>query len=125
MVHIMLVEDDEATLYVTSGLLENAGHVVEGFANADTAYAALAEASPRPDVLVLDYHFPAGQPDGAAIAARARDLYRDTRIIFITGDPMAAVSLGRTYLVLPKPVNTGRLLAAIRAAPTGIGAPAP
>lgn len=115
MVRLMLVEDDEATRYATQRSLEAAGHTVWAFDDPEAALDALAEATP--EVLVLDYGFRAADRTGVAIADRARGLRRDVRIIFITGYPEAAVALSRCYLVLPKPVNLERLLAAVRAAP--------
>ncbi|MBN8928986.1 MAG: hypothetical protein BGO51_04980 [Rhodospirillales bacterium 69-11] len=114
MAHVMLVEDDEATRYATQRALEQAGHAVAPFGDPDAALDALTQLPP--DVLVLDYGFRGTSRDGSAIADRARALRRDVRVIFMTGYPDAAVVLSRCYLVLPKPVNMGRLLAAVRAA---------
>jgi PAS domain S-box-containing protein len=78
---VMLVDDDpDVRLFLTT-LLDELGHDVEAFEDAEAALAGL-DGSP-PDLMLLDFAMP--KLNGAQLARIVRERYPDLPIVFITG----------------------------------------
>lgn len=117
--HIIVAEDDPASLYALRRILEQAGYEVAAFSSGLEAWDALGRGQ-RVDLLVADIHFPGGQPDGSALARHGRQHHRGMLTIFVTGFPdligEIPTDLGP---VLLKPVDAPALVSAVRAALPG------
>jgi len=104
---ILLIEDNEQNLYLTTFLLEKGGHEVIQ-ARSGTEGIALA-ARLRPDLILLDIQLP--EMDGYAVArALRRDArLKDVPIVAVTsyamvGDRERALEAGCTAYI-EKPIN--------------------
>ena len=118
---VLIVEDDHASRYGLSALLESEGYRVQEAANLREANARLEDSLPA--AIVLDITLPDG--DGAAWLRerRAQDAGRLPPVIALTGvtadaDTRRIESAG-VWKVLTKPVNVARLLGALRDALSG------
>lgn len=104
---ILVIEDNEQNLYLTTFILENNGYVV--FAAKDGLEGILAAAKILPDVILLDIQLPG--MDGYAVAKRLRqnpDLI-NVPIIAVTsyamaGDREKTIEAGCTGYI-EKPIN--------------------
>lgn len=114
---ILLVEDDAAVRDATRLLLR-----VEGYEVATAA--SLAEALQRArsldgiDLLVTDYHLPAGETGIQVIAALREAVRSSLRAVLITGDTSMAIKelpLDPNVRVASKPIRAEELLGLIRA----------
>ena len=114
MAIILLTEDDSSLRTFLTRALERAGHRV---VQAEDAYAALPHLEAGGiELLLTDIVMPG--MDGIELAQRARGLYPDLPIMFITG--FAAVALSRTDApsntrLLSKPFHLRELVAEIAA----------
>ena len=78
---IMVVDDDPDVRFFLTTLLDELGHDVEAFEDAEAALAAL-DGSP-PDLILIDFAMP--KLNGAQLARIVRERYPGLRIIFVTG----------------------------------------
>lgn len=109
---ILIIEDDPASLKLTSDVVQGGGHVVMLATSADQAIYSIRAV--RPDVILLDLRLPGIK--GFAVAAQCRDELgtRDIPIIAITsfseeyGKDEALKAGCDAYVV--KPINTRTLL---------------
>ena len=112
---VLLVEDDENTLFAIEKLLTRAGYLVLTAGSGHDAICKLEQPLSPIDVVVLDVRLPDVQ--GAAIGARMRELKPGLPIVVCSGeaglDEVAAlVRLGRVRY-FRKPVRADELLAAV------------
>jgi CheY-like chemotaxis protein len=112
---VLLVEDDVFIRQHTADMLEHLGHKVVKAANAGDALAALRVSSF--DVLLTDLGLPG--ISGAELAARARGLYPDLRIVFATGrdeiEDWVEEALGPPPVLMRKPYDMPTLARAMAA----------
>jgi CheY-like chemotaxis protein len=109
---ILIIEDDPATLKLTSEVVHGGGHIVMLATCADQAIYSIKAV--RPDVILLDLRLPGIK--GLAIAGQCREepVTRDIPIIAITslseeyGKSEALKGGCDAYIV--KPINTRTLL---------------
>ena len=78
---IVLVDDDPEVRLFLATLLEDLGHAVEAFGDAESALAALDGAPP--DLMLIDFAMPG--MNGAQLARAVRELYPRLPIVFVTG----------------------------------------
>lgn len=111
---LLVVEDDRALRDAIASALRHEGYVVRSTTRSERATDLIA--SFRPDLAVLDIHFPSG-PDGLDLAGRLRGA-SDAPVIFVTAadrleDRLAGFDVGADdYLV--KPFAMPELLARVR-----------
>jgi DNA-binding response OmpR family regulator len=113
---ILVVDDDAVYLSLTCGLLQEDGHEVVAFANAQEALEYVAHDVPT--LVVCDVVMPTMDGHTFLREYRARFSDRDTPFIFLSGvsDPaqiIQALEEGATDYV-PKPVDPGVLCAKVR-----------
>jgi DNA-binding NarL/FixJ family response regulator len=125
---IVIVEDNVALLAVTVNALRLAGHSVRGVGSAEEFMSGIAPQSL--DVAVIDLNL-AGR-DGIWLAQQLRGACPRVGIVMVTArvalqDRMAGYGIGAD-IYLPKPVETGELVAAVQSlgrrllsAPVGAG----
>ena len=89
---ILLIEDDVKSRYAIQSVLQDLGHTVHAFANAEEA--ALSSAAPI-DAAIIDVRLP--QQQGPDFAINFRNRHPQTRIIFIT----AFDNIPQLYLSVP------------------------
>jgi CheY-like chemotaxis protein len=114
-VSILLVDDDPGVRAYVTDVLELLGVLVRASPDGEEGLTALR--AQQPDLMILDYAMPG--LSGAEVAARARELAPDLRIIFASGYAESAALekvMGRSTPLLRKPFNSAQLTAAIRAA---------
>ncbi len=80
---ILLVDDDQDVLRVTTEILRQAGYRTQSAMSADVALVLLRESLPF-RLLITDVVMP-GLLDGYALARMARDLSPGIRVIYLTG----------------------------------------
>lgn len=107
MAHILLVDDDKALLEFTRAALENANHTVSSFLNGLNAYKALKESASF-DLLLTDIIMPG--MDGLELADKAKALYPDLKIMFMTGFSGISADKTENQLVMSKPFHLKDLL---------------
>ena len=107
---VLLVEDEALIRMSTADMLEDAGFVVVSAASAEEALAAI-ETAPV-DVLVTDVNLPGAS--GVDLAARARSVRPEIKVIFATGD-ISAVPGDTIGKVLTKPYSMDDLVKSIGA----------
>lgn len=112
---ILLVEDDEASQFIYTTVLEHHGYTVRQARTAEEGLRMVREQ--RPDLVVMDVGLP-GQ-DGFSLTRqiRADPDTRDTLVVAVTvhafdHDRAAAVDAGCDYFI-PKPLQPSDLVAAI------------
>jgi CheY-like chemotaxis protein len=113
---ILVVEDDESVrLYSVEALRDLGYRVVE--ASDGSAALRLLESQSRIDLLFTDVVLPGGMT-GAQVAARARELHPDLKILFTTGYARNAIfhhgRLDKGVQLLTKPFSFTDLAAKIR-----------
>ena len=84
MANVFVVEDDTAYLYVVQRVLKGLGHQVRAYSNSHDAWDAVTRKDDPIDLLLADLRFPTGQPNGVALALRARVNHPNMAVIFIT-----------------------------------------
>jgi DNA-binding NtrC family response regulator len=82
LVNIVVVDDDPLIMRLCVEVLEQYGHMVNGFTRGEDALIKLA--NQPTDLLVVDYTMPG--LNGFEVIHRARRLCPDLRIVMITGD---------------------------------------
>jgi DNA-binding NtrC family response regulator len=108
----VLIVDDEALIrWSLAETLEARGHTVMEAADAETTRRMVREASPPPDVVLLDYRLP-DSDDLGLLAAIRRDAV-DAQVILMTAYGTTdivngALALG-AYRVVGKPFEVGEL----------------
>ncbi|MDH3643087.1 MAG: ATP-binding protein [Gammaproteobacteria bacterium] len=108
---VMLVDDEDSVLRVTSELLSSQGYDVTTFNDPTRAINELGGNPKKYEVLVTDHNMP--EMTGAQLAAAARQIRPDIPIILITGFASAAASeLEGIDHTLMKPVS-GRELSLV------------
>jgi DNA-binding NtrC family response regulator len=80
-VNIVVVDDEPPIMQLCVKVLEQQGHVVDGFTRGEDALEKLS-AHPA-DLLVVDYKMPG--LNGFEVIQRARSLRPDLRVVMITG----------------------------------------
>ena len=111
---ILLVDDDQDVLHVTTEILRQAGYRIQSVMSADIASVLLREGLPF-RLLITDVVLP-GLLDGYALARMARDLSPGIPIIYLTGYPPVAEIRGRGAPhgeTLVKPVRAEDLCKAV------------
>jgi CheY-like chemotaxis protein len=109
---ILIIEDDPASLKLTSDVVQGGGHVVMLATTADQAVYSIKAV--RPDVILLDLRLPGIKGFGVASQCRGEPGTRDIPIIAITsfseeyGKDEALKAGCDAYIV--KPINTRTLL---------------
>ena len=107
---VLLVEDDALIRTATAEALRDGGHVVIEAASAEEAMATLQTA--RVEVLVTDIHLPG--TSGIELAQRAEAIRPGIRVVVASGDTGGVAPRLPGALLLTKPYNAERLLAAVR-----------
>jgi len=94
MSKILIVDDDQDVVNVTSMILREGGHEVEAELDAKKALSRI-EAS-RPDLLVLDVMFPDDSTAGFQLARDIRAKHKELPIIMVTSvNQSSAVRFGK------------------------------
>lgn len=109
---ILIIEDDPASLKLTSDVVQGGGHVVMLATTADQAIYSIRAV--KPDVILLDLRLPGIKGFGVAHQCREESGTHDIPIIAITslseeyGKDQALKAGCDAYIV--KPINTRTLL---------------
>lgn len=114
---VLLVDGDVRTSRRLAALLQQDGYQVELARDGAEALVRLAS-STTPDVLVTELRLPVG--DGPSVARSARMLSPALSVVVVTryANSVSAASFGSPEpLVLSKPLDYERLLAALRQPP--------
>jgi signal transduction histidine kinase len=109
---VLIVDDDPDVRQIMSGVLSDLGYRVKEAASGEVALDILKDY--RPDLLVLDFGMPG--PNGAEVAASARQLNEGLKILFVSGySDTSAIeeAVGKTTL-LHKPFRPAEFAAAVR-----------
>jgi len=112
--HILLVDDEPATRYLVSSVLQN-----EGFEVAmaiDGAEAVRLVATQRPALVLLDWRLPGR--NGGQVAQAIRSHHPDAKFVIITADGRAADKAEQvaTSWYLKKPFQIDDLIRVVRSA---------
>jgi DNA-binding response OmpR family regulator len=121
MRRVLLIEDDRIISMALRGYLEEAGFDVESAYSGTEALAAIARMPPA--IVVTDIDLGPG-PDGFAVAHRARAIWPDVRVVFVSGrfslyapSPKAA-----GFVFIAKPYRFEAVLDAVCDAPLPLAA---
>ncbi len=118
MPSIWVVDDEPLMRHAIISVLEQIGHQVESFGDAEQLYRRLVECEDElPDLLILDHMLP--DEDGAQIihSLRERPQYRDLPLLFVTAvDDESAERLADLAPVVRKPFDFRDLVIAVDAA---------
>ena len=109
---ILVVDDDPDVREIMLGVLSDLGYQVKEAAGGEAAIDILKNY--RPDLMVLDFGMPGS--NGAEVAATARQMNKDMRILFVSGySDTSAIekAVGRATL-LHKPFRPAEFAAAVR-----------
>ena len=122
MAKILIVDDDQDVVNVTSMFLREGGHEVVAELEAGKALAAIDAV--RPDLLVLDVMFPDDSTAGFQLARDIRRKHKDLPILMVTSvNQTSAVRFGRRDIdpdwlpvseFVEKPIKRDRLLELVR-----------
>ena len=107
---VLLVEDDPLIRTATAEALQEGGHIVIEAASAEEAMATLQTVPVA--VLVTDIHLPG--TSGIELAQRAEVIRPGIRVVVASGDTGGVAPRLPGALLLTKPYNAERLLAAVR-----------
>lgn len=113
--HILLVEDEPLQRQIMAESLSDAGFEVTATCTGDEAAILLADRD-RFDALLTDVSIP-GSIDGIGLAEHARQIHPGLPVLFVSGGVshlQRAAALASPTACMEKPVETGRLLAALR-----------
>jgi DNA-binding NtrC family response regulator len=118
---VLLVEDDEDTLFAIDKLLTREGYLVLTAESGHDAIGMLKKPLSPIDVVLLDVHLP--DVEGTALGARMRELRPALPIVVCTGEAepeevAALIRLGAVHY-LPKPLRADELLTAVQRALAG------
>jgi CheY-like chemotaxis protein len=113
---VLVVDDDFRNVFAMKALLERGGAVVS-FAESGSAALDMLEGKPQMDIVLMDIMMPVMDGYATIRAIRKLDHCKDLPIIAVTGKVMAGerqrcLDAGANDYV-PKPVDTGELVAAI------------
>ena len=113
---VLVVDDDFRNVFAMKALLERGGALVS-FAESGAAALELLDARPQVDIVLMDIMMPVMDGYATIRAIRKLEDYKDLPIIAVTGKVMAGerqrcLDAGANDYV-PKPVDTGELVAAI------------
>jgi DNA-binding NtrC family response regulator len=115
---VLLVEDDEDTLFAMDKLLTRAGYLVLTAGSGHDAIGMVEQPLAPIDVVLLDVHLP--DVEGSALGARMRELKPALPIVVCTGqaEPEEVAALVRLGAVqyFRKPVGADELLTAVKTA---------
>lgn len=111
MSHILLVDDDEDSLYATAKTLEAAGFKVMTARDYRQALPIISGAEPL-DLLITDIVMP-NRVNGFALARMATMRRRDLKVIYITAHDKVPTHEAAGPVLL-KPLGDVALLAAVR-----------
>lgn len=100
MARVMIVEDDEAFLYVLDRKLQAAGYETLPFTDWTMVLDLLERGEPI-DLLLTDIKLPAGAPNGPQLARMALTRRPDLKVIYMTAFPDLAAE---TRQALPQVV---------------------
>jgi hypothetical protein len=113
---VLLLDDEPGLVDVGVRRLKQLGYEVTGFTSADEALSALANASPRFDVVLTDYSMPS--VNGVQFSRMVQGVAPDALVVMLTGfihemspDELRDNGIRR---VLHKPVGTPELAATLR-----------
>jgi CheY-like chemotaxis protein len=109
MKHIVLVDDEEAIVYVFQRYLERAGYRVSAFCTPGEALAAAGLGDI--DMLVTDYRMPG--MTGGELVARMRLVHPDRPALIVTAYGAEVCAAAAQVRVLPKPVGPQDLVDAV------------
>lgn len=105
---IVIVHDDPQFLEPAVAALQLAGYDVAAFSGSMAALPAL-EAPRKTELLITRVHFPAGTPNGVALARMARHKRREIKVLF-TASPKSEEHIGDLGEFLPMPVEVSDLV---------------
>ena len=115
---VLLVEDDEDTLFAMDKLLTREGYLVLTAESGHDAIGMLEQPLSPIDVVLLDVHLP--DVEGTALGARMRELKPALPIVVCTGEaePEEVAALIRLGAVryFRKPIRADELLTAVQRA---------
>ncbi|HVT83383.1 MAG TPA: response regulator [Phycisphaerae bacterium] len=103
---ILIIEDDPKSRYALQSILEDHGHHVRVFDNAEDA--SKLDGTPF-DAAIIDIRLP--QQSGAEFARQFRKEHSATRIVFVTAyDGLSSEMLLEGTVLLVKPIDVDALL---------------
>ncbi|QWT20413.1 response regulator [Bacillus sp. NP157] len=109
---ILLVEDDQNVLDITSFVLESAGYAVLTAMSADEALATLSH-HPEVGLVLTDVNMP-GRLDGIDLVRELHNAGNPVRCVVVSGDALHACDrLGDLAPFLAKPYDRRSLLQAV------------
>ena len=110
---ILVVDDEEDVRYFLSDILDDEGYRVRVAEDGDMALAMIEEAAP--DLVLLDLMMPHGTGTGLYRKMHDRKELRSIPVIIVSGLAGRHVAVSRDVPVFDKPIDEGRLRAAIHA----------
>ena len=110
--NILIVDDEEDIRRLIQGILEDEGYTTQQAANAEQAYARMAEKTPT--LAILDIWLGQGDEDGLKILSRIKEEHPLLPVLMISGHgtietAVTAIKMG-AYDFIEKPFKTDRLL---------------
>jgi len=108
---VLVVDDHELIRSLVSVLLTREGFRLLEAADGIDGYEILQQVGSRVDLLLTDIQMP--RMDGISLAQRARQLYPNLPIVFMTGDLTSASQLPARSVVLEKQMLDRELIPAI------------
>ena len=112
--HILVIHADAGFLAPLAVALQSAGHKVTARDNAMAAWDDLNRISIG--LLIIQVQFPYPQPDGLDLAAKARSVVHDVRVVFL-GTARFPSHANRTDTCLMNPVSVIQVIDAVANTP--------
>jgi len=109
MKHVLVVDDEEAIIYIFRRYLEAAGYRVSTAQDGAEALALFDRQSF--DALVTDVRMP--RMNGSELITRLRPQHPELPIAVVSAYPMEVQEAGRGLRVLSKPIEGATLVAAV------------
>jgi CheY-like chemotaxis protein len=113
--HTLVAHDDPGFLVPLATALRCAGYTVTACDNGMSAWDDLNRSNV--DLLITQIQFPYPQPDGIALAVKARSIQRDIRVVFMAGTELHPHP-GELGTCLTSPVSVAQVLDAVVNAPS-------